>query len=51
MEIVRMKTWIFDVDSTLTPPRSKIDDDFEEFFYEWILDNDTYFVQEATSTN
>lgn len=37
-----MKTWIFDVDSTLTPPRSKIDDDFEKFFYEWILCNDTY---------
>ena len=37
-----MKTWIFDVDVTLTPPRDKIDDNFEEFFYNWILKNDTY---------
>jgi len=37
-----MTTWIFDVDSTLTPPRSKIDSDFEEFFYDWLLKNDTY---------
>tara|TARA_R110000824_G_scaffold57546_5_gene156433 strand:+ start:811 stop:1518 length:708 start_codon:yes stop_codon:yes gene_type:complete len=37
-----MKTWIFDVDATLTPPRNKIDNDFEEFFYNWILKNDTY---------
>jgi len=37
-----LKTWIFDVDATLTPPRDKIDNDFEEFFYNWILDNDTY---------
>jgi phosphomannomutase len=37
-----LKTWIFDVDATLTPPRSKMDYDFEEFFYNWILDNDTY---------
>ena len=37
-----MKTWIFDVDATLTPPRDEIDNDFEEFFYNWILDNDTY---------
>jgi len=37
-----MKTWIFDVDATLTPSRNKIDNDFEEFFYNWILKNDTY---------
>jgi len=37
-----MTTWIFDVDSTLTPPRSKIDNDFEEFFYNWLMKNDTY---------
>ena len=37
-----MRTWIFDIDATLTPPRSKINDGFEEFFYNWILKNNTY---------
>tara|TARA_Y100000310_G_scaffold160509_1_gene160281 strand:- start:981 stop:1691 length:711 start_codon:yes stop_codon:yes gene_type:complete len=37
-----MKTWIFDVDVTLTPARNKIDNDFEELFYNWVLKNDTY---------
>ena len=37
-----MKTWIFDVDGTLTPPRDLIDEEFEEFLYDWILQNSTY---------
>ena len=37
-----MKIWIFDVDVTLTPSRSKIDEDFEKFFYNWVSKNDTY---------
>ena len=37
-----MKTWIFDVDVTLTPSRSKMEPDFEDFFYFWVTNNDTY---------
>ena len=37
-----MKIWIFDVDVTLTPSRSKIDEDFEKFFYNLVSKNDTY---------
>ena len=42
LETARLKTWIFDVDGTLTPSRCKIDEEFEEFFYDWILQNNTF---------
>ena len=31
-----MKHFLFDVDGTLTPPRSKIDKDFKKFFASWV---------------
>ena len=39
-----MNKFIFDVDGTLTPSRGVIDDQFKEFFLEFIHVNDTYLV-------
>ena len=39
-----MSTWIFDVDNTLTPSRSKMDPAFKEWFIEWQKTHKTYLV-------
>lgn len=36
--------YLFDIDGTLTLPRQKISDSFEEFFYNWMQDKKVYFV-------
>ena len=39
-----MKTYIFDVDGTLTPSRQKMTKEFKEFFEKWALKNTFYLV-------
>jgi phosphomannomutase len=39
-----MKTYIFDVDGTLTPSRDKMDEDFKSFFMSWCRDHIVYLV-------
>lgn len=36
--------YLFDIDGTLTRPRQSIDKDFEEFFYNWMLNKKVYLV-------
>jgi len=36
--------YVFDVDGTLTPSRSKIDSNFQEFFLKFIKESETYLV-------
>lgn len=38
------KIYAFDIDGTLTPSRLRIDQDFEEFFYEWMQDKKIVFI-------
>ena len=39
-----MVNWIFDVDGTLTPSRSKMDPAFQEWFINWQKTHNTYLV-------
>lgn len=39
-----MNKYIFDVDGTLTPSRGKIDSDFKDWFSDFCISNDVYFV-------
>lgn len=39
-----MNKFIFDVDGTLTPSRSKIDEDFKDYFLNFINNNETYLI-------
>ena len=36
--------FVFDVDGTLTPSRGKIDPEFKQFFDEFCVKNNVYFV-------
>jgi phosphomannomutase len=36
--------YLFDIDGTLTPPRLKIEAEFEKFFFNWMLNKDVYLV-------
>lgn len=36
--------YLFDIDGTLTLPRQRISDSFEEFFYNWMQGKKVYFV-------
>jgi len=36
--------FVFDVDGTLTPPRSKMSKEFKEFFLEWMKDKQVYLL-------
>lgn len=36
--------WIFDVDGTLTPSRSRIDPEFKEYFLDFISNNEVYLA-------
>jgi phosphomannomutase len=36
--------YLFDIDGTLTPPRLKIETQFEKFFFNWMLNKDVYLV-------
>ena len=35
--------WLFDVDGTLTPPREKIDKEFERWFKNFMLNNSLFY--------
>ena len=39
-----MKKFIFDVDGTLTPSRSKIDPEFKDWFTNFIINNKVWLV-------
>ena len=39
-----MLKFIFDIDGTLTPSRRKIDLEFLQFFYDFVLENEVYLV-------
>ena len=39
-----MNKFIFDVDGTLTPSRSRIDSVFENYFLDFVKSNDVYLV-------
>ena len=40
----QMNCYLFDVDGTLTPPRTKIDSSFETFFLSWVKNKKVYLV-------
>lgn len=39
-----MKYYLFDIDGTLTPARQSIQEDFEEFFYNWMKNKKVFLV-------
>lgn len=41
---MKTKIYLFDIDGTLTLPRQKISDSFEEFFFNWMRGKTVFFV-------
>ena len=42
--------YLFDIDGTLTEPRQSITKEFEEFFYDWMLNKKVYLVTGSDRT-
>ena len=42
--VVNNTNFLFDIDGTLTPSRSKIDSNFKEFFLKWMQKKCVYLV-------
>ena len=42
--MVNNHNFLFDIDGTLTPSRSKIDEQFKKFFMEWMDGKSVYLV-------